>query len=76
MLNDALRDIVEGDVWYCNYTNLLLLGPNKIGIVLGTRVRGASESACMCIDFMRRGKMVFLTILTVTELSFWMGEGG
>ena len=46
MFNDVLGDIVEGDVWNYNQPSLLLLGPNKIGTVLGTRGSGASESAC------------------------------
>ena len=53
VFNNALRDIVEGDIWYCNQPNLLLLGTNKIGTVLGTRVNGSSEKACpliLCVE--------------------------
>ena len=51
VLDDVIRDIMEGDVWYCSHPNLLLLGPNKIGTALGTRGRVASESACPLILF-------------------------
>ena len=53
MLNDALHDILDDDVWYYNHPNLLLMGTNKIVTVLGNRGSGASESACpliLCVE--------------------------
>ena len=53
VLNYALRDIVEGGVWYYNHPNVLLPGTNKIGVFLGTRGIGDSESACpldLCVE--------------------------
>ena len=45
LLDDVIRDIVKGDVWCCSQPNLLLLGTNNIGTVLGTCDSVASERA-------------------------------